>query len=65
MAAQTPKEKALNFIAKQIKEMDKNTLNLEVLKSNMELNSARANLFNIISKNGYELTRDYKVSPMK
>lgn len=61
----TQKEKALKIIAKQIKELDNNSYTLDVLSSNLEIGSARANLHNIITKNGYELTKEYKLALKK
>lgn len=59
--ANTAKEKALKVIAKQIKDLDNSSFSLDVLDSKMELGSARANFFNIIRKNGYNLTKDHKI----
>lgn len=63
--ADTQKEKALKIIAKQIKELDKAYLTLDVLYSKIEINAVRANFFNILSKHGYEITADYKLKPKK
>jgi len=63
--ADTQKEKALKIIVKQIKELDKVYFALDVLNSKMEINAARANFFNIITKSGYDLSHDYKLKPKK
>lgn len=59
--ADTAKEKALKVLAKQIKELDNNSLNLDVLKSKFSIDSARDKFFDIIKKHGYDLTQDYKL----
>lgn len=61
MANKTDKEKALEIVVKQIKDLDKNKLVLDVLNCGGDLFHARANLFNIISNNDFELTKDYKL----
>lgn len=61
MAKNTQNEKALKVVAQQIKSLDDNKLSLDVLNCNGDLFHARANLFNIISTHGYELTPDYKL----
>ena len=58
--ALSDKEKALDTIAKQIKQLDGNKLSLDVLNCDGDLFHARANLFNIISSHGYSLDKNYK-----
>jgi len=61
----TDKEKALKGIVNLIKATDSKAIEFDVLNSQMEIASARANLFNIIAKHGFELTKDYKLIPKK
>lgn len=63
--ADSAKEKALKVLAKQIKELDRNSLELDILKSNFDIHAARDKFFAIISKNGYDLTQDYKLIKKK
>ncbi len=64
----TDKERALNVIAKQIKDLDNNALVLDVLKDTplpLGIKEARGILFSILKANGFELTKDYKLIPKK
>ena len=53
-------DKAILFIALQIKALDLNALMLEPLTAYNHVADARQSLYSIIEKNGYELTKDYK-----
>ena len=59
--ADTAKEKALKVIAKQIHELDRNKLALDVLDSAGSLFAIRLKLYGIIAHNSFELTPDYKL----
>jgi hypothetical protein len=54
-------EKALKILIRQIKELDENTLALDVLGGRTEILASRMILFDVIEKNGYELTTTYKL----
>lgn len=61
----TAKENALSQIAKQIRDLDKRTLDLAVLDCQKELTTARDALFAILDKNGFVLNHEYKLIAKK
>lgn len=58
--ALSDKEKAIDAIAKQIKQMDKDTLLLQTLDCPISLKHARENLYSILEAHKYSLDKDYK-----
>ena len=64
----TEKEKALNIVAKLIKDLDSNAILLDRLKDgflSLGTGDARLILFNILKQKSVELTKDYKIKPKK
>ena len=57
----TRKEKAIKLIAKQIKELDNNALLLEEVGMRFHTQKIRLELWDILTKNGYELTTEHKL----
>lgn len=57
----TRKEKAIKLIAKQIKELDNNVLLLEEVGFRFHTQEIRLKLWDILTRNGYSLTTDYKL----
>ena len=58
--ALSDKEKALDAIAKQIKQMDKDALLVQSLQCPVYIQQARENLFGVLSAHEYSLDKNYK-----
>ena len=58
--ALSDKEKALDLVAKQIRQLDKDALAVQILYCPEDMAQARQSLFDILNFHDYSLDKNYK-----